>query len=421
MKEAQPASCVAATITTANYWPYTAVLVESLNRSCPGWDVYVLALGELPGVAVPPNVHLLNAVDIWGDEVDACRIRFNLFEWAAASKPRLLRYLLDHAQPSLAIYVDSDIEFFAEPASVIEAAGSIVVQPNVAQLRECENAAWERLHLQYGTYNTGLVAVRESATTRSFLAWWDERVTRYCCTDPALDVFSDQKWFDLVPGLFADVTIDRSPGSNVALWNVRGRDLHSAGGRYMVGSQPLCFFHYHRVRLGMDVEAYLAAVDRNHTVRELVEGYLRKAERHSDTAQRSVPRHDTQPGGEAIPPVVYRTVRDSIAEGQFETMVHARPWSSAHNDQLRNAAYEKGRFRARLRVLSYHLAHARHVSSPEADIERYERSAFYRVWIDCWFLIHGTAAAQLPANWVLKSRWARQLRRALARAARAWA
>src|ERR1700742_442638 len=104
-----------ATISTANYWPYTAVLLESLARVCPDWKVYVLALNEPPQAAQSANVKILNAKDVWGADAELCQARMNLFEWACASKPRLLQYILNDSNAGLAVYADSDIEFFAPP------------------------------------------------------------------------------------------------------------------------------------------------------------------------------------------------------------------------------------------------------------------------------------------------------------------
>jgi hypothetical protein len=402
-----------ATISTANYWPYTAVLIESLARACPDWDVHVLALNELPASVVPDNVRVLSAEDVWGAQAQACRSRFNMFEWACASKPRLLRFLLDNTEASVAVYADSDMEFFAPPDSVLRGTDSIILQPNVATVQECKSAAWERLHLQYGAYNGGFLAVRDTDSSRSFIDWWDERVTRYCCTEPSLDAFSDQRWLDMVPGLFQEVGIDRSPASNVAIWNVLGRSLRTVDGRHLVDGQPLSFFHYHRVRLGMDVEGYLTEVDHHPVVGELVRRYLSRAADHAASSEGAQQRHDLQADGTAIPPVAYRAVRDTIAEGAY-SLAADRPGTSA-GESLRVATFECQRLRARMRVLSYHWAHAKQVISPEAQIDRYERSLLYRTWIDLWFLANGSRHAQLPNNWTLRSPWKRRVRQLLGR------
>jgi hypothetical protein len=400
-----------ATISTANYWPYTAVLLESLARVCPEWEVYVLALNDLPRSGLTANVKILRAEDVWGSETGLCQARLNLFEWAAASKPRLLRFLLDDSGVSLAVYADSDIEFFAPPDSVCAAAGSIILTPNVSATQECESAAWERAHLQFGAFNSGFFAVRNTEEGRSFLTWWDQRITRYCCTDPWLDIFSDQRWLDLVPGLFPGVVVDRNPSLNVATWNVRGRELRVAGGQYRVGDAPLSFFHYHRVRLGMDVDSYLAEVDCHPVVCELVERYLEKAKRYAPVGPVEASRHDRQADGALLPPIVYRAIRDTLAEGLLSFDV--REVSTGLTEHLRQISFANKRLRARLRVLAYHSAHTKRSFVPEPNIDRYQRSSLHRLWIDLWYFWNAPRQVQMPMNWTARSEWARRSRKGM--------
>jgi len=405
-----------ATISTANYWPYTAVLLESLARVCPEWKVYVLALNELPESELTATVKILKAEDIWGSDTDLCQARLNLFEWACASKARLLRLLLNDSA-SLAVYVDSDVEFFSPPDSVCAADASIVLTPNVSSTEECVSAAWERLHLQYGAYNGGFLAVRNTEVGQSFLNWWDKRITRYCCMEPWLDIFSDQRWLDLVPGLFPGVVIDRSPSLNVATWNVSGRELRVADGRYSVGDQPLSFFHYHRVRLGMDVESYLADVGHHPAVSELVNGYLKKVQHHAPTEPENTQRHDRQADGALLPPVVCRAIRDTVAEGSLSfDPVGVRTGLTEH---LRQISFANGRLRARLRVLAYHSAHAKHSLESEPSIDRYQHSWWHRMWVDLWYFWNAPRQAQIPLNWTARSEWARRSRKGLTTVLRA--
>lgn len=400
-----------ATISTANYWPYTAVLLESLARVCPDWKVYILALNELPESDLAANVRILSAKDIWGADAELCQARMNLFEWACASKPRLLQFLLDNSGAGLAVYADSDIEFFAIPHSVCAADGAIILTPNVSATKECESAAWERTHLQYGSFNGGFLAVRNTDEGRSFLKWWDERITRYCCTDPCLDIFSDQRWLDLVPGLFSGVVVDRSPALNVATWNVRGRELRTTDGQYWVGDTPLSFFHYHRVRLGMDVDSYLAEVDHHPAVCDLVNGYLEKAKRHAPETPIDTQRHDQQADGSLLPPVIYRAIRDTLAEGSLS--FDSREAATGLTEHLRRTSFANGRLRARLRVLAYHFAHAKHSLVSEPDIDRYQHSWLHRKWIDVWYFWNAPRQAQMPLNWMTRSEWGRRSRKGM--------
>lgn len=399
----------AATISTANYWPYTAVLLESIARVCPDWEVYVLGLNELPESELSAGVRILTPQDIWGSETDLCHARMNLFEWACASKAKLLRFLLDDSGASLAVYVDSDVEFFAPPESILASAGSILLTPNVSATLECESAAWERAHLQYGAFNGGFLAVRNTDDGRSFLNWWDDRITRYCCTEPWLDVFSDQRWLDLVPGLFPGVVVDRSPSLNLATWNVRGRELQIVEGQYRVGDTRLSFFHYHRVRLGMDVDSYLAEVEHHPVVCELVEEYLKKAKRHASTGLVDGQRHDRQADGALLPPVVYRAIRDTLAEGSLSFDSHEG--RTGLTEYLQRMSFANGRLRARLRVLAYHSAHAKHSVVSEPNIDRYQHSWLRRIWIDLWYFWNAPRQVQIPMNWTARSKWARRSRK----------
>ena len=54
----------------------------------------------------------------------------------------------------------------------------------------------------------------------------------------------DQKWMDLVPGLFGEVFIMREPGYNVAYWNLHSRTVDLLNGRVRVNGKPCYFFHF---------------------------------------------------------------------------------------------------------------------------------------------------------------------------------
>jgi hypothetical protein len=61
----------------------------------------------------------------------------------------------------------------------------------------------------------------------------------------------DQKWINLVPGLFDRVFVSRNAGLNMAYWNLHERTLKPASEGYAVTTRasgeaetPLCFFHF---------------------------------------------------------------------------------------------------------------------------------------------------------------------------------
>jgi hypothetical protein len=367
--------------------------------------VFVLALNDLPAAAHHSGAVILDVREVWGDETAACRARFTLFEWACASKPRLLRYLLDRAGAATAVYADSDLEFFAQPQSIATEGWSVLLQPNVCSVDERESAAWERLHLMYGVFNGGFLAVRDTDTARAFLDWWDEKVVRYCCAEPTLDVFSDQRWLDMAPGLFPQVLVDRDLACNVAVWNVRGRDVAFRGDQCFVGEQPLCFFHYHRVRLGMDAAAYVAGVDGHPAVERLVRSYLARAGKHAASAAA------VQVNWQAHP-IVHKAVRDAIADGELAQ--RAWPGADAMHAELHRLSFDEPAVRARVRLLAYHWPPAREIVSLETRLARYRRSRLYRMWIDAWFLFFAARSVPVTREWTFRSSAGLALAKALA-------
>ena len=60
----------------------------------------------------------------------------------------------------------------------------------------------------------------------------------------ARGIFVDQRWVDLVPGMFQGVQIVRDPGYNVAYWNLSHRKVTGTEPDYQVSGAPLCFFHF---------------------------------------------------------------------------------------------------------------------------------------------------------------------------------
>src|SRR5205807_1871850 len=79
--------------------------------------------------------------------------------------------------------------------------------------------------------------------TAAFLRWWEERLEDDCRIDVAHGLFTDQKWIDLVPGLFPSTAILRDPAYNVAFWNMHERQITREGDGYRVNGRPAAFFH----------------------------------------------------------------------------------------------------------------------------------------------------------------------------------
>ena len=134
----------------------------------------------------------------------------------------MLRRLL-RTGAKVVIYLDPDIAVFHSLDSVVDklSDASILltphqVKPNILEGSIRDN---ELTSLKYGVFNLGFLAVRNDETGGSFADWWARRLHFACYDEPQNGLFTDQKWCDLVPGLFDRVLIERDPGCNVASWN----------------------------------------------------------------------------------------------------------------------------------------------------------------------------------------------------------
>jgi hypothetical protein len=93
-------------------------------------------------------------------------------------------------------------------------------------------------------YNLGFIGVANTANARAMLDWWDARLAAFCRNDVQSGLFFDQRWIDLVPGIFERTAIVRHRGCNVAYWNLHARPLGSGDELRLLSGEPVVFFHF---------------------------------------------------------------------------------------------------------------------------------------------------------------------------------
>ncbi len=174
---------------------------------------------------------------------------YDVLEFATALKPAFLRHLLAQTpvtSPNHAVcYLDPDVEVyhpFPDVAGLAEEVG-IVLTPHVLHpLPRDGYLPDERSLMLAGLFNLGFICVGRRAV--GFLDWWHERLRLDAVVDPANALFTDQRWVDWVPSLFAAHVLD-DHGMNVAYWNAHERPLGRADdGTVLAAGTPLKFFHF---------------------------------------------------------------------------------------------------------------------------------------------------------------------------------
>ena len=242
------AGLAACTIIAKNYLPFARLLARSFRRFHPEAPFYVLLVDRVEG-RFDPDAEPFELIEVESlpevPELRSFLFRYTMLEVSTAVKPFLLQHLFARRGIEKLVYLDPDILLYRrldELAEILD-RHAIVLTPHLTEPIEDDLHPGELAILQSGAYNLGFLALRRGELVDRFLAWWGERLVEHCRVDLERGLFVDQKWIDLVPGLFPDVHVLTSPAYNVAYWNLHGRRV-SAGPPPRVDGEELAFFHF---------------------------------------------------------------------------------------------------------------------------------------------------------------------------------
>jgi glycosyltransferase involved in cell wall biosynthesis len=236
------------TIVSNNYLAYACTLMDSLSTVHPEWSRYVLIV-DIQRDEIPVPEGLFDRVYVQDLPLPALKkfaFRYSIMEFNTAVKPWMFEHLLERGNSNV-VYLDPDI-WVINPLVALQDAWrtgtSITLTPHLTAPIDDGRRPNELDILRSGSFNLGFVAVSDSAVTRDMLGWWKQKLEFQAASDLAKGLFTDQKWIDLVPGMFDGVSILRDPGYNVAYWNLSHRPVVREKGEWRAGGQLLRFFHF---------------------------------------------------------------------------------------------------------------------------------------------------------------------------------
>lgn len=242
-----PERFAACTIIGRNYLAQSRVLIDSLRRHEPETTFYLLVVDGLPNdVEVAPDVEIVRPDELGVADLPAMCFKYGIVEFSTAVKPYLLSLLMRNRWEAAVVYFDPDI-YIQRPLGELKAAlgrGNIVLTPHITKPIPLDGLSPSEPDIMVsGAYNLGFIALRRSEEALRFLSWWEERLEDGCRIDVPRGLFTDQKWIDLVPGLFPSTYILRDPTYNVAFWNLHERRVDRGEAGYLVNGRPAAFFH----------------------------------------------------------------------------------------------------------------------------------------------------------------------------------
>lgn len=237
------------TIVARNYVAYARTLCQSVAQCHPEARIVVGISDEIDDATRQAlgawEVVGLEQLDI--PDLASFTYRYGVMELSTAIKPFLFRWIFRHTDAEQVVYLDPDILMLAPMTRVFEcldAGSTAVLTPHLTARIDDGGQPDEETMLRVGAYNLGFIGLSRGALGNGLIPWWCDRLERRAVVDLENGLFTDQKWVDLVPGLFPGVHILRDPEFNVAYWNLPARRVQQVQGRWMVDDRPLCFFHF---------------------------------------------------------------------------------------------------------------------------------------------------------------------------------
>ncbi len=240
-----PAAC---SIISRNYLPQARVLAQSYLEHHPNANFYLLVVDKLPaGVDAGPGIKLIEPEQLKLAGFADMAFKYDVTELSTAVKPTLMALLMQQYGEQQLCYFDPDI-LITRPLTELHtlmAKSSLVLIPHLLSPIPLDGKRpAETDILMSGAYNLGFLGLRDSKQTRDFLLWWEQRLRDHCLVDTARGLMTDQKWIDLIPGLFLDTKILANPAYNVAYWNIHSRPITKKGDAFFSAGKPLAFFHF---------------------------------------------------------------------------------------------------------------------------------------------------------------------------------
>jgi hypothetical protein len=187
------------------------VVARSFAEHHPGVPFFVLLTDKIDGyfdpVQEPYELLLLDELDI----LDAAEFRFGLRRepLSYAATPSAISKLIALGYDRV-LYIKQESFVLGELGSVASSlpTGGIAVTPHLLEPLDGVDAEDRELTiLLSGVFNAGLVAVAAGDTSSHLLAWWQDRVRRHCRHAVADGMRYEQRWLDLAPAYFPDITV----------------------------------------------------------------------------------------------------------------------------------------------------------------------------------------------------------------------
>ena len=228
------------TLFDSHYLTRGVALYESLLENCPEFHLYIYTFDDV-SYEILVSLKLSHATIVsLGELEDEALLEVkstrSVGEYCWTCTPSIIKHAIETYQLPACTYLDADIYFFSDPASLIDELGdgSILITEHryTSEYNQTKNS---------GTYCVQFTTFKNDTSGMSALNWWRQACIEWCYNRVEDGKFGDQKYLDDWPVRFEGVHVLQHLGGGVAPWNVQQYDLSDP--RFVV-----VFYHFHGLK-----------------------------------------------------------------------------------------------------------------------------------------------------------------------------
>lgn len=326
------------TISSNNYAAYARVLLDSVAEHYPAAQRFHIVVDRelLDAADYADGCHAIRACEIGIPDFDVMAFRYDVTELNTAVKPFAFKHLFDVERFETVLYFDPDVQIFGQSTAILgtlAGGASAVLTPHFTSPPAALDEPNDQTMLRSGAYNLGFLGVRRCEEGERLLGWWSRHLQFKCRDQQSRGWFVDQRFFDLAAGYFEQLHVCRSPGANVAYWNLAERPLDETSGGVRAAGALLEFFHFSGCdprepgRLSKYTRRYRESIDP--ILARLVSGYTAKLERKGFARFAALPySYGVFRSGRAIPKALREQFADHVLLWKDDPFATAEKFSA---------------------------------------------------------------------------------------------
>lgn len=163
-------------------------------------------------------------------------------EYSWTLKAPLMLYLFKHIyELNNIVYIDGDIEFYANPDPIYEELKDNSIMLTRERFYIQNNSSWYK---QYGNFNGGIIAVNKDDNALNALRWLRKKCIDWCYNKLENGLYGDQIYLVNMVNEFDNIHIARNMGLNVTAWYSHASVVEKSDETFYINDVPIVFYHY---------------------------------------------------------------------------------------------------------------------------------------------------------------------------------